>query len=130
MDRPGSLKTARRAHPQRYIRLVDDNAETLDLGELADRGAHYAALIREGKRVTVTNRGEFVGYLVAADQPGSPFDRLVAAGQVRRATGHGIADLLPIPAPEPGEGSPVDELLRMRDEERYRSTSTRRRCSS
>jgi antitoxin (DNA-binding transcriptional repressor) of toxin-antitoxin stability system len=98
---------------------VDDKAETLDLGELSAGAAHYAALVREGRRITVTNRGEFVGYLVAADQPSSPFDRLAAAGQVRRATGRGIADLLPIPAPEPGESSPVDEVLRMREEERY-----------
>jgi antitoxin (DNA-binding transcriptional repressor) of toxin-antitoxin stability system len=98
---------------------VDDNAETLDLGELSDSAARYAALVREGKRVTVTNHGEFVGYLVSADEASSPFERLVAAGQVRRATGRGIADLLPIPAPQPGEESPLDELLRMRDEERY-----------
>jgi antitoxin (DNA-binding transcriptional repressor) of toxin-antitoxin stability system len=98
---------------------VDDNAETFDLGELGAGAAHYAALVREGKRVTVTNGGEFVGYLVPADEVNSPFQRLVAAGQVRRAAGRGIADLLPIPAPEPGEESPVDELLRMRDEERY-----------
>jgi hypothetical protein len=43
----------------------------------------------------------------------------VASGRVRRATGKGIADLLPVPPAEPGEPSLSETLQQMRDEERY-----------
>jgi antitoxin (DNA-binding transcriptional repressor) of toxin-antitoxin stability system len=97
---------------------MEDSAEPLELSEQQD-GPRYAAAIAQGQRVPVTNDGRVVAYLVPTDAPNSPFERLVAAGQVRRATGRGIADLLPIPPPEPGESSPHEELLRMREEERY-----------
>jgi hypothetical protein len=124
VDRAGALKTARADTPRRYICAVEENAE---LSELAHDVPQLRARLEHGERIAVTEDGELLGYLVPpgrshlapADAAGSPFERLVAAGQVRRATGHGIRDLLPIPAAEPGEESPVDELLRMRDEERY-----------
>jgi hypothetical protein len=107
---------------------VEESAESIELSRLGDDPDHVAAVLGAGGRIAVTAEdGTVLAYLVppekshlaAADGPGSPFDRLVAAGQVRRATGRGIADLLPIPPAEPGEESPLAELLRMREEERY-----------
>ncbi|WP_214404466.1 hypothetical protein [Pseudonocardia lacus] len=98
---------------------MEDSSEPLDLDELPDGEARYAAVMAAGKRVPVVVRGRVVGYLVPADAESSPFERLVAAGKVRRATRRGIADLLPIPPAEPGESSPYEELMRMREEERY-----------
>jgi antitoxin (DNA-binding transcriptional repressor) of toxin-antitoxin stability system len=98
---------------------VEDEIEPLDLDELREGESRYAAKMAAGKRVPVTVRGRVVGHLVPTDEASSPFERLVAAGQVRRATGRGIADLLPIPPAVPGESSPNDELVRMREEERY-----------
>jgi len=76
-------------------------------------------MAKAGKRVPVTERGKLVAYLVPADEPTTTFQRMVAAGQVRLATRKGIADLLPIPATEPGEKSLSETLREMRDEERY-----------
>lgn len=76
-------------------------------------------MAKAGKRVSVTERGKLVAYLVPADEPTSMFERLVAAGQVRRGNGRGIAGLLPIPPAPPG-ARPLSETLReMRDEERF-----------
>ena len=44
-------------------------------------------MAKAGKRIAVTDRGKLVAYLVPAEEPTTSFERLVAAGQVRRATG-------------------------------------------
>jgi antitoxin (DNA-binding transcriptional repressor) of toxin-antitoxin stability system len=76
-------------------------------------------MAKSGKRFAVTDRGELVAYLVPAqEEPTTTFQRLVAAGQVRPATGNILDHLYPDPA-EPGE-RPLSEVFReMRDEERY-----------
>lgn len=99
------------------------------MGELRKDLSRYVAMAREGKPIAVVNEdGEVVAYLVAperahlasADKPGSPFERLVAAGQVRRATATGsLLDLMPPPPLEPGERPLSDVVREMRDEERY-----------
>jgi antitoxin (DNA-binding transcriptional repressor) of toxin-antitoxin stability system len=94
---------------------VDDNAE---LSELAQDVSQVEARLEHGERIAVTNNGKLLGYLVPADQPSSPFERLVAAGQVRRATGS-LLDLMPPPPAEPGERPLSEVVLEMRDEERY-----------
>ena len=96
-----------------------DDAERVGVDELQEHASRYVAMAKAGKRVPVTEKGELVAYLVAADQPRSVFEQLVAAGKVRRATRKGIADLLPIPPAPPGEKSLSETLQEMRDEERY-----------
>jgi prevent-host-death family protein len=95
--------------------------ESIGIRELRQNASRYVAMAEAGKRVPVTVRGKLVAYLVPADEPGmTTFQRMVAAGQVRPATGVGLlTGLLPIPPAEPGESSPYEELMRMRDEERY-----------
>jgi prevent-host-death family protein len=96
--------------------------ETIGIRELRQNASRYVAMAKAGRRVPVTERGKLVAYLVPAVEPTTMFERLVAAGQVRRATGSMrdlIAEIGPPPPPEPGEGSPAEELARMRDEERY-----------
>lgn len=101
-----------------YIRPVGQ-PEPIGLRELRQHASRYVAMAKAGERVPVTVRGELVAYLVPAEEPSSTFQRLVAAGQVRRGTGTGVRDLLPPPPREPGE-PPLSEVLReMRDEERY-----------
>jgi prevent-host-death family protein len=93
--------------------------ERIGIRELRQHASRYVAMARAGKRIAVTDRGKLVAYLVPADEPGSVLDRLEAAGQLRRATRRGFADLLPIPPAPPGEGSLSEALQEMRDEERY-----------
>lgn len=96
--------------------------DSIGIRELRQDASRYVDMAEHGMRVPVTRRGKLVAYLVPAEEPKTAFERLVAAGQVRRATGS-MRDLLaeigpPLP-PEPGESSPFEELMRMRGEERY-----------
>ncbi len=92
--------------------------ETIGIRELRQNASRYIAMAKAGQRVAVTERGRLVAYLVPAEEPRSVFQQMVAAGQVRLATGD-LRDLLPPPAPDPGE-RPLSEVLQeMRDEERY-----------
>ena len=103
----------------------DDAAETARLSELSEEARRYAALLRAGKRIAVTDEdGEVVGYLTPqahlalAGMPGSTLERMIAAGQVRMPTGNILDHLTPLPA-RPGEPLLSEVLQQMRDEERY-----------
>jgi antitoxin (DNA-binding transcriptional repressor) of toxin-antitoxin stability system len=99
---------------------VKDVAETIGIRELRQNASRYIAMVKAGQRIAVTERGELVGYLEPLDQPRTTFDRMLAAGQVQLASGRGIEHLLDdIPEPGHDEGSPYEELMRMRGEERY-----------
>jgi len=95
--------------------------ESIGIRELRQHASRYVAMAKQGRRVAVTDRGELVAYLVPAHEPSTTFQRMVAAGQVRLATGSfkdTLASLEPLEA-EPGE-KPLSEVLQeMRDEERY-----------
>jgi len=96
-----------------------DEPESIGIRELRQHASRYVAMAKAGKRVPVTERGKLVAYLVPAEEPTSILDRLEAAGQLRRGSGRGLADLLP-PPPAPPGSTPLSETLRaMRDEERY-----------
>ena len=75
-------------------------------------------MAEQGRRVPVTKRGKLVAFLVPAEQPKSVYEQMVAAGQVRLATGNLLDHLTPQPG-EPGERSLSEVLQEMRDEERY-----------
>jgi prevent-host-death family protein len=98
---------------------MEDAEEQIGIRELRQHASRYVAMAKAGRRVPVTDRGKLVAYLVPAEQPTSVFGQLVAAGQVRRATRRGFADLFPIPPAPPGSGSLSEALQEMRDEERY-----------
>jgi len=94
-------------------------SESIGIRELRQHASRYVALAKAGKRIPVTERGKLVAYLVPADEPKSMYERMVAAGQVRPATRHGIRDLMPPPPGPPGSRSLSEVLQEMRDEERY-----------
>ncbi len=94
--------------------------ESIGIRELRQHASRYVDMAEQGQRVPVTKRGKLVAYLVPAEEPTSAFERLVAAGQVRRRNGVPLLDgLLPIPPDEPGETSLSQIVLEMRDEEKY-----------
>jgi prevent-host-death family protein len=96
----------------------EHESESIGIRELRQHASRYVAIAKAGKRVPVTDRGKLVAYLVPAEEPTSMFERMVAAGQVRLATGN-LMDLLPPPPSEPGEKSLSETLREMRDQERY-----------
>jgi prevent-host-death family protein len=103
------------------VATPDDPPESIGIRELRQNASKYVALAKAGKRVPVTERGKLVAYLVPAEEATmTTFQRMVAAGQVRASNGEPLLQgLLPIPPAQPGESSPFEELMRMRDEERY-----------
>lgn len=96
-------------------------AETIGVRELRQNASRYLALVKQGQRIAVTDRGELVAYLEPVEKPTTTYRRMVAAGQVTPAKGS-IRDLLATWEPlraEPGEQKLSDVLQEMRDEERY-----------
>jgi len=95
-----------------------DEAEKIGIRELRQHASRYVAMAKAGKRIAVTDRGELVAYLVPAEESGTAFQRMVAAGQVQLAVGN-LMDLLPPPPAPPGSQPLSEVLLEMRDEEDY-----------
>jgi prevent-host-death family protein len=95
-----------------------DEAEKIGIRELRQHASRYVAMAKAGKRIAVTDRGELVAYLVPAEESGTAFQRMVAAGQVQLAVGN-LMDLLPPPPAPPGSRPLSEVLLEMRDEEGY-----------
>lgn len=91
---------------------------TVGIRELRQNASKVMAWVKSGERVAVTERGKRIGYLVPAERAGSTFERLLAAGQVRPASGS-LLDLGPPPAPADGGPALSEVLAQMRDEERF-----------
>ena len=63
----------------------------------------------------ITNRGRLVAQLVPVREPGSPLERLIAAGIIEPAEeGGGVGDLDPYPAPPGGQPTASEILSRIR----------------
>jgi prevent-host-death family protein len=98
-----------------WVSQPESESDAIGIRELRQHASRYVALAKAGKRIPVTERGKLVAYLVPADEPKSMYERMVAAGQVKPATGRGILDLMP-PPPAPPGSRPLSEVLReMRD---------------
>jgi antitoxin (DNA-binding transcriptional repressor) of toxin-antitoxin stability system len=61
----------------------------------------YVDLAEKGYTVDITNRGRLVAQLVPVAEPGSPLERLIAAGIIEPAEEPGgVGDLEPYPSRE------------------------------
>jgi prevent-host-death family protein len=83
----------------------------IGIRELRQHASVYVDLVEKGYTVDITNRGRLVAQLVPVREPGSPLERLIAAGIIEPAEEPGgVGDLEPYPAPAGGEahrrGSP------------------------
>ena len=66
----------------------------------------YVDLAEKGYTVDITNRGRLVAQLVPVTEPGSPLERLIAAGIIEPAEEPGgVADLEPYPSPSARPGA-------------------------
>jgi prevent-host-death family protein len=92
-------------------------AESVGIRELRQHASRYVDMVKAGRRIAVTERGQLVAYLVPAGESGSVLDRLAAVGAYRPPAG-GIADLLPVPPAPPGRRPLSEVLSELRDESR------------
>lgn len=83
--------------------------------ELRQRASELLRLVEQGETIEVTDRGRPVALLTPLPE-GSPFERMLAAGEIEPATG-GIDDLPP-PLPSRGKEPPSQVLARLRHDER------------
>jgi prevent-host-death family protein len=76
----------------------------IGIRELRQHASVYVDLAEKGYTVDITNRGRLVAQLVPVREPGSPLERLIAAGIIEPAEEPGgVGDLEPYPAPADGE---------------------------
>jgi antitoxin (DNA-binding transcriptional repressor) of toxin-antitoxin stability system len=70
----------------------------IGIRELRQQASVYVDLAEKGYTVDITNRGRLVAQLIPVREPGSPLERLIAAGIVEPAEEPGgVGDLEPYP---------------------------------
>ncbi len=80
----------------------------IGIRELRQHASIYVDLTEKGYTVDITNRGRLVAQLVPVREPGSPLERLIAAGIIEPAEEPGgVGDIEPYPAPAGGRGTPA-----------------------
>ena len=76
----------------------------IGIRELRQHASVWVDLAERGYTVDITNRGRLVAQLVPAHEPGSPLERLIAAGIIEPAEeAGGVAGIEPYPAPVVGQ---------------------------
>jgi len=89
----------------------------IGIRELRQHASVYVDLAERGDTVDITNRGRLVAQLVPVREPGSPLERLVAAGVIEPAEeAGGVGDLEPYPAPPAGQPTAGEILAQMRQD--------------
>lgn len=74
----------------------------IGIRELRQQASVYVDLAEKGYTVDITNRGRLVAQLIPVREPGSPLERLIAAGIVEPAEEPGgVGDLEPYPSSRP-----------------------------
>ena len=87
----------------------------IGIRELRQHASVYVDLAEKGYTVDITNRGRLVAQLVPVREPGSPLERLIAAGIIEPAEeGGGADDLDPYPALPAGQPTASEILGQMR----------------
>ena len=90
----------------------------IGIRELRQHASVYVDLAEKGYTVDITNRGRLVAQLVPVREPGSPLERLIAAGIIEPAEeGGGVGDIDPYPAPSAGSPTASESLGRIRQQE-------------
>jgi antitoxin (DNA-binding transcriptional repressor) of toxin-antitoxin stability system len=120
-DRPTEDRPARTREPGRPAVRAEAMARPaasrrIGIRELRQHASIYVDLAEKGYTVDITNRGRLVAQLVPVTEPGSPLERLIAAGIIEPAEEPGGADgLEPYPAPPAGQPNASEILGRLRE---------------
>ena len=118
---PLPVSTARAREPGRPASRAEAAGRTaarhrIGIRELRQHASVYVDLAEKGYTVDITNRGRLVAQLVPVSEPGSPLERLIAAGIIEPAEEPGgVGDIEPYPAARRpaagqvlGQGGPED----------------------
>jgi len=106
----GALRTREPGRPASRAEAAERTAARHRIGirELRQHASVYVDLAEKGYTVDITNRGRLVAQLVPVGEPGSPLERLIAAGIIEPAEEPGgVCDLEPYPAPTSGRVTPA-----------------------
>jgi len=101
----GSRAAARTREPGRPASRAEaagrgGSRHRIGIRELRQHASVYVDLAEKGYTVDITNRGRLVAQLVPVREPGSPLERLIAAGIIEPAEeSGGVGDIEPYPAP-------------------------------
>jgi prevent-host-death family protein len=113
-------RAARPREPGRPASRAEAAARTsgrtrIGIRELRQHASVYVDLAEKGYTVDITNRGRLVAQLVPVREPGSPLERLIAAGIIEPAEEDGgVGDLDPYPALPAGRPTASEILAQMR----------------
>jgi prevent-host-death family protein len=73
--------------------------QRIGIRELRQHASVYVDLAERGYTIDITNRGRLVAQLVPVREPGSPLERLIAAGIIESAEEPGgVGDIDPYPS--------------------------------
>jgi prevent-host-death family protein len=96
-DRPGRPASRAKATQRPGAR------QQIGIRELRQHASVYVDLAERGYTVDITNRGRLVAQLVPVREPGSPLERLIAAGIIESAEEPGgVGDIEPYPSAAAG----------------------------
>jgi prevent-host-death family protein len=108
--RPASRAKATQRTPAR---------QQIGIRELRQHASVYVDLAERGYTVDITNRGRLVAQLIPAREPGSPLERLIAAGIIESAEEPGgVSDIEPYPSTVPGRPTAGEVIGQAREDER------------
>src|SRR3954468_21777091 len=97
--RPAPRAEAARAQAERSEAGRAPARHRIGIRELRQQASVYVDLAEKGYTVDITNRGRLVAQLIPVREPGSPLERLIAAGIVEPAEEPGgVGDLSPYPS--------------------------------
>ena len=105
VGRRGKDRVARTREPGRPAARAEATTRAaastrIGIRELRQHASIYVDLAEKGYTVDITNRGRLVAQLVPVREPGSPLERLIAAGIIEPAEeAGGVGDLEPYPYP-------------------------------
>jgi len=98
--RPAPRAEAARAQAERSEAGRAPARHRIGIRELRQQASVYVDLAEKGYTVDITNRGRLVAQLIPVREPGSPLERLIAAGIVEPAEeSGGVGDIEPYPSP-------------------------------
>ncbi len=98
---PAGPRTRDPGRPASRAEAVERTSAQHRIGirELRQHASVYVDLAEKGYTVDITNRGRLVAQLVPVREPGSPLERLIAAGIIEPAEEPGgVGDIEPYPA--------------------------------
>jgi antitoxin (DNA-binding transcriptional repressor) of toxin-antitoxin stability system len=123
----GDVRTREPGRPAARAQATERPSARQQIGirELRQHASIYVDLAERGYTVDITNRGRLVAQLVPVREPGSPLERLIAAGIIESAEEPGgVGDIEPYP-PSAAERATASNVLRQARQGQVREEQAR-----